>query len=236
MCSSDTEGNTTPCTFHYRNAPHRGSDAGCRTRLEYDGDRRWDGTWGQQQPHDPYVGVETEFVAVVSDTNGGITNESVEIRITGPDGVDETLTAEIPADDPHFHWTYRFPKAGEYEITVSGKSDGQEYDIQFTPTAELLPAKATGNQMQNVTTNLAEMNATLANTSDRIDTLESTVQAQAEQINSLESQLSNQSTTTAAGTERTVGPSQASEPGFTSGIAVFAAGALALVGYLRRSS
>jgi outer membrane murein-binding lipoprotein Lpp len=157
-------------------------------------------------PETPVAGMQTEFSARIADEKpggdadrldwGGVTNRTVEIHIRGPDGYHDHLTTEIPEDEAHFHWTYMFPTEGTYNIAVVTQIEGQEYAFQFQKNVTLLPAKATGEEMEHlseevhtVNENVNAANEEVKHVHEKVDALQTQVEELGGQVDSLQQQV-----------------------------------------------
>lgn len=158
-------------------------------------------------PEEPIAGFEAEFAARIMDNGslegddnrlswGGVTNKTAEVHINGPNDYHDHVSAEIPEDDAHFQFNYRFPDAGTYTITVVTTIEGEEYAFEFQRNVTLLPAEATGEEMDHMSEEVHHMSETTGETNDevkdvhdKVDTLQGQVDDLNSQVDSLESQL-----------------------------------------------
>jgi hypothetical protein len=155
-------------------------------------------------PAEPIAGFETEFAARISDETpndsedrldwGGVTNNTVEVHINGPGHVHDHVTAEIPEDDAHFHWSYRYPTEGEYTMTVVSELEGEEYAFEFTRNVSLLPSEPSGAVTENISRDVSSINETVTHQSEelheaneKIGTLESKIDSLDSKVDSLQS-------------------------------------------------
>lgn len=178
-------------------------------------------------PETPVAGMQAEFSARIADDDpagdadrldwGGVTNQSVEVHIRGPDDYHDHVKAEIPEEEAHFHWTYVFPTDGTYSIAVVTELEGQEYAFQFQKNVTLMPAKATGEEMAHLSEEIHTMSEDVESTNEKVDSLQSEVEELNSQVSSLQSQLENQ-----AASDHDDGTSQAQLPGFTALTALMA--------------
>ncbi|WP_267643098.1 hypothetical protein [Haloarchaeobius amylolyticus] len=160
-------------------------------------------------PEQPVAGMQAEFSARIMDANpegdadrldwGGVTNRTVEVHIRGPDGYHDHVKVEIPEDEAHFHWTYMFPEAGNYTIAVVTEIEGNEYAFEFQRTVQLLPAKATGEEVEHMSEELHTVkkgvdstNSEVKDVNKKVDKLQTQVTELNEQIDSLEKKLDAQ--------------------------------------------
>jgi hypothetical protein len=150
-------------------------------------------------PETPVAGMQAEFSARIADENpegdedrldwGGVTNRTVEVHIRGPDGYHDHVTAEIPEDDAHFHWTYMFPTEGNYSIAVVTEIEGQEYAFQFQRNVALLPAKATGEEMEHLSEDVHAVNENVESVGEDVEATNEKVESLQTQVDDLESQV-----------------------------------------------
>jgi peptidoglycan hydrolase CwlO-like protein len=163
-------------------------------------------------PEGPVAGMQAEFSARIMDEDiegdddrlswGGVTNQSVEVHIRGPDGYHDHVTAEIPEEDAHFHFTYMFPTDGNYTIAVVTELEGEEYAFEFQRTVDLIPAEATGEEMEHMSEEVHHIGEDTSDTNDqvkdvhsKVDSLQGQVDDLNSQVDSLESQLEEQDST-----------------------------------------
>lgn len=177
-------------------------------------------------PETPVAGMQAEFSARIADDDiegdedrlswGGVTNQSVEIHINGPDGVHDHVTTHIPEDDAHFHWSYVFPTEGTYTITLVTELEGEEYAFEFQKNVTLLPAEATGEEMEHLSEDVHEVNENVEDTNQKVDSLQTQVDELSQQVETLQSQLESQEESHDADT------AEAQAPGFTMTAALLA--------------
>lgn len=152
-------------------------------------------------PESPVAGMQTEFSARIADEEpagdddrldwGGVTNRTVEVHIRGPDGYHDHVKAEIPEDEAHFHWTYMFPKAGNYTMTAVTEIEGQKYAFEFQRTVTLLPAKATGEKMAHLSEEVHSVNKNVDSANEEIKHVHEKVDSLQKQVDSLQQQIEN---------------------------------------------
>lgn len=164
-------------------------------------------------PETPVAGMQTEFSARIKDANpegdedrldwGGVTNRTVEVHIRGPDGYHDHVETEIPENEAHLHWTYMFPTDGNYSIAVVTEIEGQEYAFQFQRNVTLLPAKATGEEMEHmseevhgVSEDVSATNEEVKHVHEKVDSLQTQVEELNGQVDSLQQQLEEQNGST----------------------------------------
>ncbi|MDG5777167.1 hypothetical protein VB773_12350 [Haloarculaceae archaeon H-GB2-1] len=150
--------------------------------------------------------MQTEFSARIADENpegdedrldwGGVTNRTVEVHIRGPDGYHDHIKTEIPEDEAHLHWTYMFPTDGNYSIAVVTEIEGQEYAFQFQRNVTLLPAKATGEEMEHMSEEMHGVSEDVSETNEKVGSLQTQVDELSSQVNSLQQQLEEQEEST----------------------------------------
>lgn len=189
-------------------------------------------------PETPVAGMETEFAARIADDDpagdedrldwGGVTNKEVEIHVRGPDEYHDHVTVEIPEDDAHFHWTYVFPTEGTYSIAVVTELEGEEYAFQFQKNVTLLPAEATGEEMEHLSEDVHAVNENVEETNEKVDSLQTQVDELESQLDTLQSQLEAQQSNNQDST--------AQAPGFTVTAALMALAALVAFAVGRRRS
>lgn len=153
-------------------------------------------------PETPVAGMSAEFSARIADDDiegdedrlswGGVTNRSVEVHIRGPDGIHDHVSAHIPEDDAHFHWSYVFPAEGTYTITLVTQIEGEEYAFEFQRNVTLLPAEATGEEMEHLSEDVHEVNENVQATNDKVESLQSQVNELNQQVETLQGQLEAQ--------------------------------------------
>lgn len=170
-------------------------------------------------PETPVAGMQTEFSARIADDDiegdedrlswGGVTNRSVEVHINGPDGTHDHVAAHIPEDDAHFHLSYVFPTEGTYTITVVTQIEGEEYAFEFQKNVTLLPAEATGEEMEQLSEDVHEVNENVEDTNEKVESLQTQVDQLSQQVETLQSQLDAQEGSHDADT------AEAQAPGFT---------------------
>jgi hypothetical protein len=164
-------------------------------------------------PEEPIAGFEAEFAARTMDNGsiegednrlswGGVTNKTVEVHIRGPDDYHDHVTAEIPEDDAHFHFKYRFPTEGMYSIAIVTQLEGQEHSFEFQRNVTLLPAEATGEEMDHMSEEVHHISEDTTNTNDqvadvhdKVDSLQTQVDDLNSQVDSMESKLDEQDST-----------------------------------------
>lgn len=137
-------------------------------------------------PETPVAGMQTEFSGSISDENpdgdenrldwGGVTNKSVEVHIRGPDGYHDHLETTIPEDDSHFHFTYMFPTDGNYSLALVTEIEDQEYAFEFHRNVTLLPADATGEELEHMSEEIHEMSEDVSDTNEKVDSLQAQLQ------------------------------------------------------------
>lgn len=137
-------------------------------------------------PEDPKAGMQTEFSARIADSEyegdanrtswGGVTNAAVEVHIRGPDGYHDHVTTHIPEDEAHFHFAYVFPEAGNYSIAVVTQLEGEEYAFEFQKQVTLLPAKAEGENVEQIAEDVDSVNQNVEDLNQKVDSLESQVE------------------------------------------------------------
>lgn len=134
-------------------------------------------------PETPVAGMEAEFSGRIMDNGsiegederlswGGVTNKTVEVHINGPGDVHDHVKTEVPEDDAHFQFGYRFPEAGTYTITVVTTIEGDEYAFEFQRDVRLLPARAEGETVDNINENVSDLSNDVAEMQDKMDTIE----------------------------------------------------------------
>lgn len=134
-------------------------------------------------PETPVAGMEAEFSGRIMDNGsiegeddrlswGGVTNKSVEVHINGPGDTHDHVTTDVPEDDAHFQFGYRFPEAGTYTITVVTTIEGTEYAFEFQRDVRLLPARAEGETVENTNENVSELRNDVAEMQDQMNTIE----------------------------------------------------------------
>ncbi|WP_416840050.1 hypothetical protein [Haloferax sp. DFSO52] len=153
-------------------------------------------------PEEPVAGMQAEFSARIKDANpegdadrldwGGVTNRTAEVHIRGPDGYHDHVKVEIPEDEAHLHWTYMFPEAGNYSIAVVTEIEGQEYAFQFQRNVTLLPAKATGEEIEHMSEEVHSVEKNVKQTNDKVDKLQSQVKQLNTQVDELQNQIEAQ--------------------------------------------
>lgn len=144
-------------------------------------------------PETPVAGMETEFAGRIADSDvaeaeanrldwGGVVDVEVEIHIRGPDGYHDHVTATVPEDDAHFQFTYVFPEGGTYSIAVVTALEGEEYAFEFTKNVTLLPARATGVEMEHLSEDVHAVG-------EDVETVKGDVSALKTQVADLQAQL-----------------------------------------------
>lgn len=134
-------------------------------------------------PEEPLAGMSTEFSARIKDTGsyegeanrtswGGVTNQAVEVHIKGPNGIHDHIATHIPEDGAHFHFAYTFPEAGTYTITVVTTIQGEEHAFQFQKEVGLLPAEATGEEVERIDENVSALRSEVDQLQSQVDTLQ----------------------------------------------------------------
>jgi len=126
-------------------------------------------------PEKPIAGMETEFSGAISNTAAeeGVTGVEAEVHINGPGDVHDHVTVQIAEDDPHFHFAYTFPEAGNYTMTVVTEINGQEYAFEFQRDVGLIPAEATGEEINQINENVSELQQSVDDLQEQNDELES---------------------------------------------------------------
>lgn len=170
-------------------------------------------------PETPVAGMQTEFAARIADDDiegdadrlswGGVTNASVEVHIRGPDGYHDHVKTHIPEDDAHFHFTYVFPTDGSYSIAVVTELEGTEYAFEFQKNVTLLPAEATGEEVEQLSQDVHEVDESVEDTNEKVESLQTQVDELSQQVDTLQSQLEAQEGSHEDDT------AQAEAPGFT---------------------
>lgn len=125
-------------------------------------------------PRHPVAGIQTDFVARITDTNveqgddhrlnGGVVNKTVTVMFTAPDGTMVHEEVHISADNPHFHFSHVFLQSGVYDITISVPIDGETVTFEVHREVSLLPTNPAGGQ-------LAELNQHVADLQQRVRTV-----------------------------------------------------------------
>jgi PGF-CTERM protein len=150
-------------------------------------------------PEDPVAGMETEFSGSITDNAaeegqesrtdyGGVTNKSLEVHINGPGHVHDHVTAEVPEDDSHFGFSYVFPEPGNYTMTVVAMIDGEEYAFEFTREVGMIPTRAEGEVVENITQNTESIDQQVQDLHTEIDDLNDKI----DEIKNQNQQLSSQ--------------------------------------------
>lgn len=150
-------------------------------------------------PEEPVAGMNTEFAARIADDTpadsenrldwGGVTNTTVEVHINGPGDIHDHVKAEIPEDDAHFHFNYIFPEGGTYTITVVAELEGEEYAFEFQRDVMLLPAKATGEEMEQLSSDVETVNQNVESTNQNVQELQEEVETLQDQVDTLQGQI-----------------------------------------------
>lgn len=157
-------------------------------------------------PEEPVAGMNTEFSARIADATpegienrtdyGSVTNAEVSVHINGPGDVHDHVSVQIPEDDSHFGFDYIFPQEGTYTITVVTELEGEEYAFEFQRNVILLPAKATGEEMEHLSEDVHavgesvdETNANVQKTNKNVEDLEKQVSSLQDQVDTLQGQL-----------------------------------------------
>lgn len=192
-------------------------------------------------PETPVAGMQAEFSARIADEDidgdedrlswGGVTNRSVEIHIRGPDGLHDHVTANVPQDDAHFHWSYVFPAEGTYSLTVVTEIEGEEYAFEFQKNVTLLPAEATGEEMDHLSEDVHEVNENVEATNERVESLQAQVDDLESQVEALHSQIEAQESDS-----NDDGTAKAQAPGLTVTAALMALAAIVAFAVGRRRS
>jgi hypothetical protein len=146
-------------------------------------------------PETPVAGMQTDFSARIADESpegdenrtdfGSVTNRAVEVHIRGPDGYHDHVATEIPEDEAHFAWTYMFPTEGNYTMAVVTEIEGQEYAFEFQREVTLLPAEATGEEMEHMSEEMHGVSEDVGETNEKVDSLQT-------QVEELQTQLEEQ--------------------------------------------
>lgn len=150
-------------------------------------------------PEQPVAGMTTEFSARIADSTpdgvdnrtdyGAVTNTEVEVHIKGPNHYHDHVKVGIPKDDAHFSFDYLFPTDGKYRITVVAQLEGQEYAFAFTRDVMLLPAEASGPEMQNLSKNVSHLSEELHSVDKNVDQTNKNVKELSSQVDSLQRQV-----------------------------------------------
>lgn len=178
-------------------------------------------------PETPVAGMETEFAARIADSDvaegeanrldwGGVVDTQVEVHIRGPDGYHDHVTATVPEDDAHFHFTYVFPEGGTYSIAVVTELEGEEYAFEFTKNVTLLPARATGAEMEHLSEDVHAVG-------EDVDTVKGDVSALKTQVADLQAQLDRMEQAQMDAEEESADVAQAPGFGATAAIAALVA-------------
>lgn len=120
---------------------------------------------------------------------GGVSNTEVEVHIHGPDGIHDHVTTHVPEDDAHFHFSYMFPTDGTYTMTVVTELEGQEYAFEFQRNVSLIPAEATGEEMEHLSEDVHAVNENVEGVSEDVSATNDNVESLQTQVDNLESQV-----------------------------------------------
>lgn len=197
-------------------------------------------------PVDPIAGMQTDFSARIADDEvtegdenrldwGGVTNAEVEVHINGPDGIHDHITTHIPEDEAHFHFSYVFPTDGTYTITVVTELEGEEYAFEFQRNVSLLPAEASGEEIEHLSEDMHAVNENVENVSEDVGDTTEKVEALQTQVNDLESQIDSlQTQIENHASDNSDDNAQAQVPGFGFAIAVIAIAVIVAIAVGRR--
>lgn len=194
-------------------------------------------------PETPVAGMVTEYSARIQDGEveegdpdrlswGGVTNKTVEVHVNGPGGIHDHVTAEVPADDAHFHFTYLFPTDGSYSLSVVVELEGEEYAFQFQEDVMLLPASASGPEMANLSSSVESVRSDVDSVQGDVEAVESQVSDLQAQVDQLQQELGDHDSALdehSTGSQTTGDLSQAQGPGF--GFTTVLVGVVAVVGF-----
>lgn len=150
-------------------------------------------------PEKPVAGMTTEFVGSISDATpegvdnrtsyGGVTNAEMEVHINGPGDVHDHVAVHISEDDAHWQFEYIFPEAGTYTMTAVVELEGEEYAFEFTRDVVYLPAKATGEEMEQLSSDVEAVNQNVESTNQNVQELQEEVETLQDQVDTLQGQI-----------------------------------------------
>jgi hypothetical protein len=150
-------------------------------------------------PETPVAGMQTDFSARIADNDpagdddrldwGGVTNQTVEIHIRGPDDFHDHVKAEIPEDDAHFHWTYMFPDEGTYTVAVVTELEGEEYAFEFQRNVTLIPSEAKGENIEHLSEEVHGVNENVNSVDDGVGQVQEDVDSMQTQVEDLQTQV-----------------------------------------------
>jgi hypothetical protein len=150
-------------------------------------------------PEAPVAGMQTEFSARIADNDpagdedrldwGGVTNQTVEIHIRGPNEFHDHVKAQIPEDDAHFQWTYMFPEEGTYTMAVVTELEGEEYAFEFQRNVSLIPSEAKGEKLDHLSEEVHGVNENVNSVDDGVGQVQENVDSLQTQVDSLQTQV-----------------------------------------------
>ncbi|MDH5020906.1 hypothetical protein [Halobacterium rubrum] len=150
-------------------------------------------------PATPVGGLQTEFSARIADNDaagdedrldwGGVTNQTVEVHIRGPNDFHDHVKTQIPEDDAHFEWTYMFPDEGTYTMAVVTELEGEEYAFEFQRNVSLIPTEAKGERVEHLSEEVHGVNENVDSVGEDVSSVQTQVDDLQTQVDELQTEL-----------------------------------------------